>query len=189
MNSLYIRNVLLFMGENKMDYYKTKKYQILITIIIMWSLTVPNINGNVISNNKIISVEIGINEAIKIANSHILRQQKQNYFISGISEIKDDYKKTTLFYIITLNPIGFIVVTNNINLPPIMSYSFSNEFGEINQDNILLEILKTDVMVRLKYIDKLSIDIVEKRHNLWEEYISGANIFDQSNLMTTIGPL
>jgi hypothetical protein len=188
MNNLYIRYIL-FMGENKMNNYKKEKYQICLIIIIFFLFTVPNINGYMISDNNNFDFEIGTAEAINIANKFLLGQQEQDYQIFGISEIKDDYVNTTLSYVIYLDPKGFIVVTNDINLPPIISYSFSDEFGQICQENMLLEILKTDISIRLKHVDKLSFDIKEKRHNLWKDYLSGSNVFEQSSLMTAIGPL
>ena len=172
-----------------MDNYKKRKYLIFaITIIIVCSMIIPNISGSIVTNYRDINIEIGIKDAIKIANSHISKQQKQNYLISEINKVNDD-EESTIMYIATLNPTGFVVVTNSINLPPIISYSFINEFGEINQDNILLQILKADISIRLKYVDKLPLDLIENRHNLWQEYLSESNICMQSNLFTTVGPL
>jgi hypothetical protein len=166
-----------------------KKYKIFLLIIILCLSTIPNINGDLIFNNENIENKIGNNELVSIANNHILKQQKQDFSIYEINEIKDESNELTLFYIVNLNPTGFIVITNNKKLPPIISYSFTNEFGEINQNNILLKILITDVTTRLKYINKLSLEISKERHNLWQQYTLLSNIFLKNNLITGIGPL
>jgi len=86
-----------------------------------------------------------------------------------IKNQKNDY----LIYIFTLTPTGFIIVSPDDKLPPVISYSTENEIGEIDHDkNPLLAFLQYDIDIRLKTIDLLPANILAVRQQLWLDYIN-----------------
>jgi len=102
-------------------------------------------------------------------------------------EIKslDDYP---IMYLFILDPKGYIVVPANKKLPPIIAYSFENEFGELSEENVLLRLLKADVSSRIEYADIISENIVKSRNEQWEKYSNLIKI-NQKSLLSAVGPL
>ena len=77
-----------------------------------------------------------------------------------------------------LAPDGYIVVTANTDLLPVVAYSFENNFRlEGSAQNILVEILSADIKLRLNNISVLPEAMILKRNNHWERYLTG-NIYD-----------
>lgn len=96
-----------------------------------------------------------------------------------------------LAYVFQLNPKGYIVVPSNCALPPVMAYSYSNDFSwEETSQNILLHLLRRDITLRLAALRKNLIDEkVRKRDaSLWDQYLKGKLPADPKSRMM-FGPL
>jgi TonB family protein len=77
-----------------------------------------------------------------------------------------------LAYIMTLEPIGFLVVSADTDLSPIIAYSFkSNYYPDNEPRNILFNMLKKDLELRKQAVGKGLID-VQANNDLWNRYIS-----------------
>ena len=67
-------------------------------------------------------------------------------------------------YIFDLKPQGYIVVSANSNLPPIIAYSFTdNLHSDISGNNILIQMIKADLEQRLENFKHLPKNIIENR--------------------------
>jgi hypothetical protein len=87
-------------------------------------------------------------------------------------EIKNDQNYTS-FFIFTLKPTGFIIITADDDLPPVISYSIENEIGEIDAEkNPLLSLLLYDIQLRLNAIALLPAKFLVERHQLWKDYLN-----------------
>jgi len=96
--------------------------------------------------------------------------------ILNVYEIKNEQKYTS-FFVITITPKGFIIVSGDDDLPPVVSYSIDNEIGDINiKTNPLLSMLAYDLKLRLEAVSKLPITILEKRHQLWNNLLTKSTI-------------
>jgi len=176
------------MGIYILKHHQLKKIVILIvTIGFLGAGFLPIINSSNLSYKQNDILSIGFEVAQKVAETKIYLSKSLDYHISGAIKIKstDD---SPIMYIFFLNPTGYIVVPANNNLPPIIAYSFENEFGDISEENILLQLLKVDISSRIHYIDLISENIIKNRHEQWQKYSSLVNI-NQQNLVTTVGPL
>ena len=85
-----------------------------------------------------------------------------------------------------LKPTGYIVVPSSRSLPPVIAYSFENDFGEVSDDNVLLELLKADISSRIDNSHLISDNIVKTRFEQWQTYMSHTK---NKNLVSTVGPL
>lgn len=169
--------------------YKQKKWLVFtIILIVLNSILIPNISGNLLSNYQYETKAIGIKDAIKVAKSQISLLEKQEYLISDITEIQGNVK-FPLMYVCFLNPKGYIVVPALRDLPPVIAYSFTNEFGKITQSNILLQLLKADISIRLDHICKIPDYILNNRYTLWQHYLTESKVKLQRLSKNTVGPL
>jgi len=120
---------------------------------------------------------IEINSAIKVANMELSLLGKSNAFsIETSTEIYKGNGNVLLFYIFDLQPKGYIVVSADFDLPPVIAYSFTDNFwSDVSGDNILLQMLRTDIELRLENIENLTEDVVESRNLLWIEFLDEEN--------------
>ncbi|MCJ7570888.1 MAG: C10 family peptidase [Candidatus Thermoplasmatota archaeon] len=171
-----------------MKHYQLKKIVILlVTIGFLGAGFLPSISSSNISYKQNSILSIGFEVAQKVAETKIYLSKSSDYFISESIQIKrvDD---SPIMYIFFLNPTGYIVIPANKYLPPIIAYSFENEFGDISEENILLQMLKADISSRIDHIDLISEDIIKNRDEQWQKYSSLEKI-NQQNIVSKVGPL
>lgn len=170
------------------------KYQQLIKIICIF-ITIglfgagflPGITSINLSEKQNNLITINFDVAQKIAEKKIYLSNSLNYRISEAYQIKDN-DNSPLLFIFTLQPIGYIVIPPDKKLPPIIAYSFENEFGDITEKNILLQLLKADISNRINHIDLIPENIIKNNVEQWQQYLCPINI-KQQNLFSNVGPL
>ena len=100
-------------------------------------------------------------------------QGYENHAIKTVGEIKSDGKRDILAYVFSLEPKGFVVVSPDTDITPIIAYSFEGNFDwENSPNNILLDMLKQDMQNRLGALSAVSQDLKDKNYELWENYFS-----------------
>ena len=110
-------------------------------------------------------------EAVIVANQQLVKLGKQTGFtLKEGREIRKD--GLILAYAFDLEPAGYIVVAASARLPPVIAYSFDSNFGEMNQDNPLFELLKADLSKRLAFSNTYDKFIINKNENIWEEILT-----------------
>ncbi|MCD4665172.1 MAG: thiol protease/hemagglutinin PrtT [Bacteroidales bacterium] len=116
--------------------------------------------------------------AKKVAISKSKQLNKSdNYLIISPGKEFTDENHEKLFYVFNLNPTGYVVVSAHTNLPPVIAYSYSNNFDSPwAEENILLKMLKSDIKIRLEHIDKIPYELIKKRNREWPKYITGDNL-------------
>ena len=154
-------------------------------ILFLGAGVVSGINSNVTlcEGFKYQHQQIGINSATKIANTKLSRLGKSNDFSIGTStEICRDNGNVVLLYIFDLQPKGYIVLSADSDLPPVIAYSFTDNFwSDVSENNILLQILIADIELRLENIKNLPENIIESRNLLWNKFLDEEN----ENLINT----
>jgi len=61
---------------------------------------------------------------------------------------------TVLAYVYELDPVGYVVVTADTDLPPVIAYSLHSDFcWEPAESNILLDLLRRDLSLRMEALD------------------------------------
>lgn len=99
--------------------------------------------------------------------------------LSGFRQIRDD-DGTILAYISELEPYGFIALSADTDITPIIAYSSESPFpSDDDTTNPLYRMLKEDMKLRLKAIEKNKESSRIQNNNLWNLYSSGESSEDQ----------
>ena len=95
------------------------------------------------------------------------------YSIQTIRPLEDTRTGRILAYILDLKPTGFIAISTDTNIRPVIAYSYHSNFSMQDvEDNVLLHMLKRDMRYRLEAISIISETIKSINNQLWEEYLS-----------------
>jgi len=118
--------------------------------------------------------QIGTNSATKVATMKLSQLGKTDDFsVGSIIESYGSNENIILFYVFNLQPQGYIVVSADSNLPPVIAYSFTDNFqSDVSKDNILLQMLKVDIELRLENVEKLPENKIKSRNSLWNEFLN-----------------
>jgi hypothetical protein len=110
-------------------------------------------------------------------NKLISLQKSAVYSLTDKENRFSDPEGNSLFYVFELSPTGYIVVSADNELPPVIAYSFTDNAGSMDEKgNILIRLLKTDLSYRLKNIQKLPQEIIQDRRTEWEVLIAATGI-------------
>jgi len=127
---------------------------------------------------------VELKDAVKIANGKIISLgRSQDYSVQSNGHEYSDESNTPLFFVFRLEPAGYIVIPANDNLPPVIAYSFSDELPELDLDkNPLLSLIKSDINLRLRNIDKLPASVIQHRKAEWNELLKTTTAGKSSKL-------
>jgi hypothetical protein len=105
----------------------------------------------------------------------ILKGYREGLSTRSISEIRPllNEQGHTLAYVMVLEPKGYIVVSPDTDIRPVIAYSMDNEFPfEETPDNVLLHLVVWDMENRLNALPLLSEEHKGKNRLLWEQYLA-----------------
>ena len=93
--------------------------------------------------------------------------------ISKTIPLYDKDNKVLVAYIMELDPKGYVVISVDTDIEPVIAYSFRCNFSmeEVPQ-NALLHILRVDLMNRIEKIKQLSSTHKAGNNSAWDEYFS-----------------
>lgn len=96
--------------------------------------------------------------------------------ITGTTEVRSPLRDTPVAYCFQLSPSGYVVISGDCDLPPVIAYSYhdSHTAGE-PEKNLLLEIVQTDMELRLGSIRSLPDPLLQVHRALWDDYTSGTS--------------
>ncbi len=102
---------------------------------------------------------VSYNDAIKAAeNKIIFLGNNHSYSIIGDKQVFSEQSTQTLFFIFYLKPVGYVVITSREELPPVLTYSFENNYIDDNSiQNPLFDLLVADIESKIISISKLNI--------------------------------
>jgi hypothetical protein len=137
--------------------------------ILLGMSVVPTL-GNSINGKSERSREIDTSTALRVAYAALSTFHKTDFTIQDSTVIFSN-QGIRLYYIFSLNPQGYLVISASYDLPPVIAYSFTNNFQDPNEPNILSELLTTDLTVRLGDIHNLPASMIQNRHLVWDSYL------------------
>lgn len=112
------------------------------------------------------------------------KQIADNFIESNINNfrISDDYqienKGKISAYVFNLEPDGFIAVSADNDLYPIIAYSFKNKLHRSDkEENLIYQMIETDIPLRLDYYE-INNEPAVINNQVWIEYLEG-NIRDR----------
>ncbi len=115
--------------------------------------------------------QVDLDSCKKAAEGKIFELGKSNEFsIKEIVNIQNEDEQI-LLHVFLLDSKGYLITTNETDLPPVIAYSFSNNFDHEMEENVLIKILKADIHNRLENILHLPDNLIEKRNLKWEKYL------------------
>lgn len=122
-----------------------------------------------VSSLCVFSTPIGKEDAIKIAITKLNYLKKTDYSILAVDELKKE--GNTLFYVVHLEPQGFIVVSGDTRIHPIYAYSFTNSFDFHVVNNPLKQMLENILSNHLEESFELPENHKIRIHNEWAYFL------------------
>ncbi|MBN2357367.1 C10 family peptidase, partial [candidate division KSB1 bacterium] len=93
---------------------------------------------------------------------------------TGVLTIKNEGQDTTLTYALLLQPRGYILVTPENDLHPILGFSFDSEFDATeSEENLMLLLIRLDVPQRLQATHRGRLDpgYRSRSNELWQQLL------------------
>lgn len=123
------------------------------------------------------SAPVDFAQAKLVATHHLVSTQKSADF--KLIEIENkflDNENHPLFYLFDLQPVGYIIVSAENELPPLIAYSFTNDAGVLTDEaNILILFLKSDLSNRISNLQNLPQEVIQQRKAEWQEILAGTD--------------
>ncbi|MCD6366099.1 MAG: C10 family peptidase [Bacteroidales bacterium] len=113
------------------------------------------------------AAHVDITTATKVIKSQIVRSGK-DATIKNIIAVKD--ADLSYFYAAELSPAGYMIVSTDNDLSPVIAYSFLNNLGT---EGKFFEILKCDIAKRLAGVSKIPKEKLRNRKQQWDRLLSG----------------
>ena len=113
----------------------------------------------------------------------VLRKKlmKTDLTVSRIQILKEPKAEILLAHIINLNPKGFIVLSNDQSIEPVIAYSFNSNFSmDTTSNNILYHMIIKDMKLRKEALVEIDEQVKEKRKEKWNQLVSGGKTYFNS---------
>lgn len=122
-------------------------------------------------SQQLFSQVVSMKEAQVVAENFLQYTDKDcQYSINDIVPIIKEEK--VLLYHVSLSPIGYFIMTTDKNLPPVLAYSFEQNLDGMNDSNLLLRLMITDVQYRWGLCEILPTSIIQAHQIKWHELLS-----------------
>lgn len=127
-------------------------------------------------------------QANKVAVTFLESQTSTNSLKAILHYKKVDQDGTVAFYVFNfLSYQGFVIVTGDDNIEPVIAYSTKSSFDISIAGNIGVSDWMNDVNEQVKSIKKQNLKADTRISNLWTEYLSGTYIPNMQS--ASVGPL
>ncbi|MDP8221683.1 MAG: C10 family peptidase [Candidatus Stygibacter frigidus] len=77
-----------------------------------------------------------------------------------------------LCHVMELQPQGYMVIAADDDLPPVIAYSFNSDFYDEESGNLLLELIRSDIKLRLDNLSVLPGSMISSRKADWNDLLS-----------------
>jgi len=156
--------------------------------ILVWTMIVLTVAGLAATGRRVDS-----SEAQRVAMTFLDGQQRPSVDSMSASSQDGDLRplydtnhEVVVGYVMELEPRGYVVVSIDTELEPVIAYSRDSDFDwEQGPSNVLLDILRTDLTLRLQALTEGAISSTRRAEN--ERAWSPSSIAPSSGRM--IGPL
>jgi hypothetical protein len=131
----------------------------------------PSIGISVVLPNSTTYHNIDINDAVRVAQTKLNELHKSEVSIAySVTKTSDD--GTPLYFVFSLTPKGYLVISGSYDLPPVIAYSFTCTFPTMPQSNPLSDMLTNDLSLRLQSIAHLPEAMIQQRHAQWDSFLA-----------------
>ncbi len=164
-----------------------------ILIILLIGLSAPVIPepinpemANIVAQN-----QINIERLSKQNKQQEIKEKFIEFSISKFQILADPESKKTLAYVFMLKPWGYIVVSIDTDIRPVIAYSYTSDFYfDETPRNILLHILRSDMNKRLNTLNLVSQQLINRNNQMWDSYLNSDSLFlSRMAMIAVYGPL
>jgi len=110
--------------------------------------------------------------AYAVACSHLEYLGDTTHTLADLTVLYGD-SRVLLGYLFHLQPTGYITVSGNQCLPPVIAYSLTTSAGDTCDTNPLMELLKCDISFRLQFQEFLLPSALAEYQQAWQHLYSG----------------
>lgn len=123
-------------------------------------------------------------EAMNVVKSKLIRDgQDADFSIADCIVLEGGQGNETLAFAFELSPVGYIVTSADNELPPVIAFSYSNNcIIEGEENSVLLDMIKTDMELRLSSLHDAPSELLQLHRTWWEEYSSGKYVLLSDHL-------
>ncbi len=113
----------------------------------------------------------------------------RNTFVKRITPVIDG--DVAIAYIAELNPKGFIAISTDSDIRPIIAFSYINDFDFSNsENNVAKRMLVQDMRLRRDAMPFTAQMIIDENNTLWQNYIDkDIELIHSLSTTTIVGPL
>jgi len=130
-----------------------------IVIIVFWLLIVVNFQS---ASAQYVSKSMAMDAAQNWLQGRTTNQIQTSHQLL-------DQDGTCLAYCFDLSPQGYIILTANQSLPPIIAYSFQNNYTNASAvQNPLEDMIIRDIGSRMGFYENAPPELTERNRNIWE---------------------
>lgn len=143
---------------------------LLISILMIASIFSP-VQGSDNSNTSNIKSHLIEEDLISIVEQKLNQLNKNEYSLDVTLPYYTQHDKNPLFYVTLLKPTGFMILTTNYALRPILGYSFTSSFNiDTVEHDMFIEFIKTDIQQRI--LESSKEDNHPNKWNIFENTLS-----------------
>ncbi|RKZ29028.1 hypothetical protein DRQ36_09510 [bacterium] len=115
---------------------------------------------------------------------------KPEFSVSDIRELKDKNSDRVIAYIAELDPKGYIAVSVDTDIRPVIAYSYNSDFDfEDFPQNVLFRMLESDMINRLEALPRTPAQLIKENNEMWNRYLNRDKEFiSRLATTTTYGP-
>lgn len=143
-------------------------------LLVALSIVVPVYATLESSSNKT-RILLTKNQICSILHQKLCLHDRNEYSLEKIHSYFVEKQTTPLFYIAQLKPTGFIIITSDLSLPPILSYSFTSNVDTHSKEySMFTNFIKTDILSRLQKLQ--SFGPADNYIDEWQLLLNNKNI-------------
>ncbi|RLC53390.1 MAG: hypothetical protein DRI23_00385 [Candidatus Cloacimonadota bacterium] len=111
--------------------------------------------------------------AHNLAEMHLRAHGKTNFTIESTYKMEGE-NNDVVAHVFMLSPIGFVIISADTDIVPVVGYSFRTEFDTSEPErNIGYLFVQADMQSRLEAIPFTDSDVISSNNELWNSYLAG----------------
>jgi len=162
-----------FFTLNKRGEFKIRKSNLILAIVFFYVLLFNELaSTRIVSKNIVQNIAQNFLTQKRITQSATLEKQIGKT-INRIEELNDPIDSATVAYIVNIEPKGFLVISPDTDLEPIVAYSFRHNWNsDTSRVNILYQILVKDMKMRKEVLLELPVEVIKQNNRKWQERLT-----------------
>jgi hypothetical protein len=154
-----------------------KKLKGLVKSLLFFSIVLISILFLCSTSNLLFAKQVNIHEANMVARSFLISKGIGEDFEIKTIEILEhrDMNNISLAFFIALEPYGYLVLSGDDRIEPVISYSFTSYLNQLDEESPLFGMVYHDMMLRMEAMDKGLVEenILAQNNRKWIDLKKG----------------